>query len=60
MSLDDNQTSIDELLDRAVRACNRGDRVATNSLAGQVLAVDHGNTDAEDLLAASDGHGEIR
>ncbi|MED5810922.1 hypothetical protein VST63_01000 [Mycolicibacterium sp. 050232] len=50
MSLDDNQTSIDELLDRAVHACNRGDRAAANSLAAQVLAVDHGNTDAEDLL----------
>lgn len=60
MSLDGNQTSIDELLDRAVRACNRGDRAAANSLAEQVLAVDRGNTDAEDLLAASDGHGEIR
>ncbi|MGV0812410.1 adenylate/guanylate cyclase domain-containing protein [Mycolicibacterium boenickei] len=60
MSLDENQASIDELLDRAVRACNRGDRAAANSLAEQVLAVDHGNTDAEDLLAASGGHGEIR
>ncbi len=60
MSLDDNQTSIDELLDRAVRACNHGDRAVANSLAEQVLAVDHGNTDAEDLLAAADGHGEIR
>ncbi|MGA5545605.1 ATP-binding protein [Mycobacterium sp. NPDC051198] len=56
----DNQTSIDELLERAIRASNRGDRAAANSLAEQVLAVDRGNTDAEDLLAASDGHGEIR
>ena len=42
--------SIDELLDRAVAAINRGDRVSASALAGQVLAVDPGN--AEDLLAA--------
>ncbi len=60
MNLHEDQTSIDELLDRAVRACNRGDRATAATLAEQVLAVDHGNTDAEDLLAASDGHGEIR
>ena len=44
--------SIDELLDRAVAAINRGDRAAATALAGQVLAVDGGNADAEDLLAA--------
>ena len=44
--------SIDELLDRAVAAINRGDRAAATALAGQVLAVDRGNADAEDLLAA--------
>lgn len=49
--------SIDELLDRAVAAINRGDRVSASALAGQVLAVDPGN--AEDLLAAP-GEGEIR
>ena len=48
-------TSIDELLDRAVRAINSGDRAAATALAGQVLAVDRGNTEAEDLLAASPG-----
>ncbi len=53
-------SSIDELLDRAVAAINRGDRVAANALAGQVLAVDHGNADAEDLLAAPSNGGEIR
>jgi class 3 adenylate cyclase/tetratricopeptide (TPR) repeat protein len=52
---------IDELLDRAVRAINRGDREAASALAGQVLAVDRGNIEAEDLMAASPGgHGEIR
>jgi hypothetical protein len=44
--------SIDELLDRAVAAINRGDRVAATVLAEQVLAVDGGNAEAEDLLAA--------
>jgi hypothetical protein len=41
---------IDELLDRAVAAVNRGDRAAATSLARQVLAVDRDNADAEDLL----------
>lgn len=53
--------SIDELLDRAVRAINSGDWAAASALAGQVLAVDRDNTEAEDVLAASVGdHGEIR
>ncbi len=52
--------AIDELLDRAVAAINRGDRVAANALAGQVLAVDRGNPDAEDLLTAPSSGGEIR
>ena len=52
--------SIDELLDRAVAAINRGDRVAATALAGQVLAVDRGNAEAEDLLAAPGSGGEIR
>jgi class 3 adenylate cyclase len=52
--------SIDELLDRAVAAINRGDRAAATALAGQVLAVDHGNIDAEDLLTAPGTGGEIR
>ncbi|MBV9088321.1 MAG: AAA family ATPase [Mycobacteriaceae bacterium] len=53
--------SIDELLDRAVLAINRGDRAAATALAGRVLAVDRGNIEAEDLLAASpDDRGEIR
>ncbi|MGB3486406.1 MAG: adenylate/guanylate cyclase domain-containing protein [Mycobacterium sp.] len=52
--------NIDELLDRAVAAINRGDRAAADALAGQVLAVDGGNTDAEDLLSTPVDGGEIR
>ena len=52
--------SIDELLDRAVAAINRGDRVAASALAAQVLAVDVGNAEAEDLLASPGDGGEIR
>ncbi len=53
-------TSIDELLDQAVAAINRGDRGAASELAGQVLAVDLGNADAEDLLTLRSTGGEIR
>jgi class 3 adenylate cyclase/tetratricopeptide (TPR) repeat protein len=52
--------SIDDLLDHAVRAVNLGDRKAADALAGQVLAVDGGNPDAEELLAAPGDSGEIR
>jgi class 3 adenylate cyclase/tetratricopeptide (TPR) repeat protein len=52
--------SVDELLDRAVAAINRGDRAAATALAGRVLAVDHDNVDATDLLDAPSGGGEIR
>jgi class 3 adenylate cyclase len=52
--------SVDQLLDRAVSAINRGDRVTAAALAGEVLAVDQDNTDAEDLLATSGDAGEIR
>jgi class 3 adenylate cyclase len=52
--------SIDELLDRAVAAINRGDRAAGTALAGQVLAADSANAEAEDLLAAPSDPGEIR
>jgi class 3 adenylate cyclase/tetratricopeptide (TPR) repeat protein len=55
-----DNASIDELLDRAVGALNRGDRETATALAGQVLAVDRGNLEAEDLLTASDKPGEIR
>ncbi|WP_253843257.1 ATP-binding protein [Mycobacterium colombiense] len=53
--------SIDELVDRAVSAINRGDPTTATALAGQVLAIDHANADAEDLLSAAPGvGGEIR
>ena len=51
--------SVDDLLDQAVAAINRGDRVTAAALADDVLAVDHGNAEAEDLLTAPEG-GEIR
>jgi class 3 adenylate cyclase/tetratricopeptide (TPR) repeat protein len=52
---------IDELLDRAVQAINSGDRATASALAHQVLAVDSGNRDAEDLLATpAAGTGELR
>lgn len=52
---------VDELLERAVEAMNRGDVEAGRDLAGAVLATDAGNPDAEDLLAAEvRPDGEIR
>ena len=57
---DGRVASIYELLDRAVAAINRGDRVAASALADQVLAVDEGNVEAEDLLTAPGDAGEIR
>ena len=56
----DRRASIDDLLDRAVSAINSGDRTAAAVLAGEVLAMDGANTDAEDLLAAPDATGEMR
>ncbi len=60
MSPGDRGASIDELLDRAVRAINEGDRVTATALAGRVLAVDRGNPEAEDLLTAPAHSGELR
>jgi len=57
---DGRVASIYELLDRAVAAINRGDRVAASALADQVLAVGEGNVEAEDLLTAPGDAGEIR
>ena len=56
----EGDVSINELLDRAVAAINRDDRMGASALAGQVLAVDRGNAEAEDLPAAPAGGGEIR
>ena len=52
--------NVDELIDGAVAALNRGDRATADALAGQVLAVDHANPDAEELLAAPADSGELR
>jgi class 3 adenylate cyclase/tetratricopeptide (TPR) repeat protein len=52
--------SIDELLDRAVRAINEGDRTTATTLASRVLSVDRNNTEAEDLLTPPARYGEIR
>ena len=56
----ERDASVDELLDRAVAAINRGDRMAATALAGQVLAADEGNAEAEDLLSVPGSSGEIR
>ena len=60
MSPGDSGRSIDDLLDRAVRAINEGDRATATALAERVLAVDRGNQEAEDLLAAPAHYGEMR
>jgi len=60
VSQPDRRNGVDELLDRALRAAAVGDRATANLLAGQVLAVDSNNADAEDLLAAPADYGEIR
>ncbi len=61
MSTPGQPRTIDDLLDRAVQAINSGDRATASALAQQVLAVDSGNQDAEDLLATpSVGTGELR
>lgn len=56
----DGPALIDALLDRAVAALGTGDHAAATALAGQVLAADEGNADAEELLAAPARGGEIR
>lgn len=56
----DGRDRVDELLDRAVAAINRGDRDTAASLAEQVLTTDRGNSDAEDLLAVTGESGEFR
>jgi len=56
----ERRAAIDDLLDRAVTAINSGDRRAASALAGEVLAMDGANTEAEDLLAAPDDTGEMR
>ncbi|WP_099021783.1 ATP-binding protein [Mycolicibacterium palauense] len=60
MSDAEQRPRVDELLDRACEAINAGDRATANVLAEQVLALDAGNAEAEDLLSAPVAHGEIR
>lgn len=60
MSPGESGASIDELLDRAVRAINEGDRATAANLASRVLSVDRNNPEAEDLLTAPARYGEIR
>jgi class 3 adenylate cyclase/tetratricopeptide (TPR) repeat protein len=60
VSRGESGASIDELLDRAVRAINEGDRATATTLAGRVLSVDRNNPEAEDLLTAPARYGEIR
>lgn len=61
MSVTDEPDEIDKLLDHAIAAANSGDRATASALAEQVLTVDNGNQDAEDLLCAPRaGSGELR
>ena len=60
MSRPNPPPAVDELVDQALQALAQGDRATADLLAGQVLAVDRNNADAEDLLAAPAEHGEIR
>ncbi len=55
------QTSIEELLEKAIAAFNRGEVAHAHSIAGEVLASDQGNLDAGELLANTvRPEGEIR
>ncbi len=55
------EAMIGELLDRALDAANRGDIDTVHRLAGQVLAEDATNADAEELLASERlSSGELR
>ncbi|MGH9262514.1 MAG: hypothetical protein ACRD08_21865, partial [Acidimicrobiales bacterium] len=56
----DRSPSVDELLDLAVAAMNRGDLTGAHELAGAVLASDTANRDAATLLAESAPGGELR
>ena len=49
----ETEGTIAELLDRALDAANRGDLVTVHRLAGEVLAEDATNADAEELYQAA-------
>jgi class 3 adenylate cyclase/tetratricopeptide (TPR) repeat protein len=56
-----NRSTIDDLLERALAAFNRGDVEVAHGLAGEVLATDAANPDAAVLLASSEpSGGELR
>ncbi len=54
------EPTIDELLERAVGAINRGDRLTAATLSGQVPAAVGRSRDAEDVLSTPTDSGEIR
>lgn len=54
------ESSVEELLDRAFKALVAGERDTAHALAGDVLAIDASNPEAEDLLAIPDEHDELR
>ncbi len=56
----EDRPTIDELLDRAVHAMSDGDRAGAAELARRVLAVDHDNPEAQDLLGPPTQGGELR
>jgi class 3 adenylate cyclase len=57
----DTEPTIEELLDRAVEAANRGDIVTMQRLVGEVLAEDATNAEADELMTSPvGGAGELR
>src|SRR3954454_25183449 len=56
----DTEPTIEALLDRAVEAANRGDIVTMQRLAGEVLAEDATNAEADELMNPAGGTGELR
>jgi class 3 adenylate cyclase/tetratricopeptide (TPR) repeat protein len=53
-------TPIDDLLERALAAFNRGDVAVAHDLAGEVLAADAANPDAAVLASSKPSGGELR
>jgi class 3 adenylate cyclase len=57
---DSDSESLDELLARAIRASNVGDRDTVTALADQILAAERSSHSSDNLLAAVDRHGTLR
>lgn len=55
-----DEPTVEELLDKAVNALNRGDPSTARSLAAKVLAVEQDNGEAEDVLEMPAGRNELR